>query len=128
LHDEQHVQVRREILQRVPFLLTFERVVQFTAAGKMRIDHRDLRHLLRTVIDEFASEHQQVGIGRCAMEFVAIAAVLRIAAARLAGVERIAARVDRDETVPARDPVELRVATDTRVVRGEVPRRAREVL
>ncbi len=74
--NEQHVHVRREILERVPLFHRSEVSRNVAHAGKLFVHANHVPWLLLAVFDEFAADHFDVGIGIVAVVLIAGGTVL----------------------------------------------------
>src|SRR5262249_48677647 len=101
---EYDVQVRREVLERVPFFKLLEILLPLDA-GEVGIDDAHPRFLLLAVTDELAPEHGDGGID------LAARLVLPLSALAMKGV---AGAVAADEALAAGDGVEQRLLAGCR--------------
>ena len=62
LLNQDHMQVGREVLQRVPFLVQSKGGAELADAGEVAIGHAHRRLLLRAVLDEFTAKHGDIRI------------------------------------------------------------------
>src|SRR5438552_878404 len=62
IQRQDDMQVRREILARVPFFHELKAVIELLAAGKLVVCHDSFGRLLWAVTDELPSKHRNVWI------------------------------------------------------------------
>ena len=103
--DAQDVDVRREVLERIPLLEKRVGGSELLEAGELRVGDGVGRDLLRAVLDEFAAEEAHVRVGLLAVVHEAVRPLLRF----VVGVVRVARRMRADEALAAANVVEQRL-------------------
>src|SRR5437016_8953835 len=97
VNHREHMDVRREILERIPFFIERKIRARIFKTRELWIGHCVLGGLLGAVLDEFAAEKTDISIGLVAVVQVTVGALLRFAA----GVEGVAGGVSADEALAA---------------------------
>src|SRR5207302_3721111 len=105
INHGQYVDVRREVFERIPFLLESELASNFLEAGELRIGYRVSRDLLCAVLDELAAEKAHVGVRLATVVQVTGQALFLL----VARVKRVAGRVRADKAFAAAHVLEQRL-------------------